>query len=88
MIALRKNTKGKNEGVLMGMKLHKLIKPELEFYKEHCNFTLAEAEIFDLLAKGLSIKQISMKLCLSEPSVHRKIKDIRTKIDKINNFMK
>lgn len=70
----------------MGMKLYKLIKPELEFLKEHCNFTYAEMEVFDLLAKGHSIKQISMELSMSEPSVNRKIKDIKEKINRTNNY--
>lgn len=70
----------------MSMKLHKLIKPELEFLRENCNFTLAEMEVFNLLAKGYSIKQISMELSMSEPSVNRKIKDIKEKVNRSNNY--
>ena len=66
----------------MGMKLNKLIKPELEQLKENCNFSLAEMEVFELLAKGISIREISMRLCMSEASVNRKIKNIKDKIER------
>lgn len=71
----------------MSLKLHKLIKPELELLKDNCNFTFAEMEVFELLAKGFSIKQISMELCLSEPSVNRKIKCIKEKVDRTNKYL-
>ena len=71
----------------MGLNLHKLIKPELEVLKDNCNFTFAEMEVFDLLAKGYSIKQISIELCLSEPSVNRKIKCIKEKIKRTNSYL-
>lgn len=70
----------------MGIKLHKLIKPELEFLKDNCNFTYAEMEVFDLLAKGHSIKQISIELSMSEPSVNRRIKGIKNKIERNDNY--
>lgn len=66
----------------MRIKLSKLIKPELESLRENCNFTYAEMEVFDLLAKGHSIKQISIELSMSEPSVNRRIREIREKVNR------
>ena len=50
----------------MRLNLHKLVKPELEMLRENCNFTFAEMEVFNLLSKGISIREISMTLCMSE----------------------
>lgn len=66
----------------MGMKLHKLIKPELEQLKDNCNFSFAEMEVFEMLAKGKSIREISMTLCMSEASVNRRIKSIKDKVER------
>jgi hypothetical protein len=46
----------------MRLNLHKLVKPELEMLRENCNFTFAEMEVFNLLSKGISIREISMTL--------------------------
>lgn len=70
----------------MKINLHKLIKPELELLKENCNFTFAEMEVFELLSKGFSIREISLKLCISEPTVNRKIRDIKIKIERSKNY--
>lgn len=66
----------------MSMKLHKLIKPELELLRENCNFTYAEMEVFDMLSKGMGIREISLKLCISESSVSRRIRDIKDKVER------
>jgi DNA-binding NarL/FixJ family response regulator len=70
----------------MRLNLHKLVKPELEMLRENCNFTFAEMEVFNLLSKGISIREISMTLCMSEASVNRKIKNIRDKIERNYNY--
>jgi len=70
----------------MRIRLDKLIKPELEELKENCNFTFAEMEVFNLLAKGISIKEISIALCISEAAVSRKIKRIKDKIERCDRY--
>lgn len=70
----------------MRLNLHKLVKPELEMLRENCNFTFAEMEVFNLLSKGISIREISMTLCMSEASVNRKIKGIRDKIERNREY--
>lgn len=70
----------------MKINLHKLIKPELELLKENCNFTFAEMEVFELLSKGFSIREISLKLCISEPTVNRRIKNIKDKVERNDSY--
>lgn len=65
------------------MKFSKLTKPELEAITENANFTEQEEEIFSLLARGLILKEIAMKLCISTRTVERRIFDIKKKINRL-----
>lgn len=70
------------------MKLSKLTKPELENIRSNANFTTEEEQIFTLLFRGFSNKEISIKTCLSLRTVERRINSIKRKIirlDVINN---
>lgn len=65
------------------MKFSKLTKPELEEIIENANFTEQEEEIFSLLARGLILKEIAIKLCISPRTVERRIFDIKKKINRL-----
>ena len=41
------------------MNVSKLIKVELDFYREQCNFTDIETEIFEMRRQGKSLDQIA-----------------------------
>lgn len=63
------------------MKLRNIIvKSELDYYKQHINFTHEEEIVFDALSKGKSIKEIADKLNTSESTVSRKIKSVKEKM--------
>ena len=38
------------------MKIYDFIEPELEFYREFCNFTEDERKLFDLRGKGSPLR--------------------------------
>lgn len=63
------------------MKFSKLTKPELEEIIQNANFTEDEEEIFLLLARGLSIREISFRQSFSERTIRRRKADI---IEKVN----
>ena len=65
------------------MKFSKLTKPELETIIKNANFTEQEEEIFYLLARGFTSKEIAMRLCLSTRTVERRIFDIKQKIKRL-----
>lgn len=54
-------------------------KSELDYYRQHINFTHDEEIVFDMLSKGKSIKEIADKLNTSESTVSRKIKSVKDK---------
>ena len=58
-------------------------KPELDRFRENCNFTEDEASCFELKAKGYTNIQVAMNLNMSESKVAVTMKRIRTKITKI-----
>lgn len=55
-------------------------RPECDFFRDQCNFTQDEREVFDLRVRGESYISISMKLNMSEATVKRRIRDIKKKI--------
>lgn len=68
------------------MRISDMTRPELEIILEDANFTEEEEQIFRLLAKGLSNREISFRQSLCERSVSRKKKLIENKINKVRSF--
>ena len=58
-------------------------KPECDRFRELCNFTEDERQVFDLRVTGKSIIEISMTLCMGEATVKRRIKGIKKKIYRV-----
>ena len=54
--------------------------PELNKFRELCNFTESEMEYFNLRAKGKSNVQIAMEMNVSEPQVSKLAKKVKSKI--------
>jgi len=57
--------------------------PECEYFRQTCNFSPEELQVFNLRVKDNSIVQIQMKLNMSEATVERRIKNIKSKILKV-----
>ena len=68
------------------MKICDFTKPELDKFREQCNFTEDERQCFDLKAKGMTNIQLSMQLNISESTVSVTMKRVRAKIYKIINW--
>lgn len=66
------------------MKFSKLTKPELEHIIENANFTDDEEEIFRLLARGYSLKEISFRLSICLSTLCRRISAIKDKVKRLN----
>lgn len=62
------------------MKLSKLTKPELEEILENANLTDDEMDVFLMLSRGKSIKEIAFKQSVSTATVSRRIECIKKKI--------
>jgi len=57
--------------------------PECAFFRQQCNFTEEERAIFDMRVKGHHLVEIQQRLSISEPTLNRRIKNIKKKIYKV-----
>lgn len=61
------------------MKFSRLTKPEIEGILARANFTEEEEQIFRLLCKGNTQKEVSYKLSISVSTVERTVREIKRK---------
>lgn len=59
-------------------------KPELDRFRELCNFTDDELEYFNLRSKNTSNVAISLEMCISEAKVSILARNVKRKIKRIN----
>ena len=57
--------------------------PELQYFRDMCNFSDEELICFNLRAKNKTIVEIAITMNCSEPKVSKLIKRVKTKIKKI-----
>ena len=62
------------------MKIYDFTVPELNRFRELCNFTPDERQYFDLRAKHYSNFQISLEMNISEGKVSKLAKSVKSKI--------
>lgn len=65
------------------MKFSELTKPELEKILENANFTEEEERIFKLLSRNFTQKEIVARLCASQRTLERRIRNIKNKIERV-----
>ena len=62
------------------MKICDFTVPELDRFRELCNFTDAELEYFNLRARDKTNTQIAMEMSVSEAQVSKLAKKVKSKI--------
>ena len=65
------------------LKIRDFVEPELEYFRNTCNFSESEMDYFNLKARDKSNVQIAMELNISEPQVSKLAKRVRNKIIKV-----
>ena len=70
------------EGVFF-MIISDFTKPELDLFRENCNFVGLELEIFDLRSRGVPLEAIAENLNLSVDGAKRISQKINTKIRRV-----
>lgn len=65
------------------MQLYDFTVPELNRFRELCNFTPDELEYFELRSKGRSNVEISLVMNVSESKVSKLAKKVKSKIIRI-----
>ena len=65
------------------MKLRDFTVPELDKFRELCNFTIDELEYFELRAKDYSNVSIALQMNVSESQVSKLAKRVKSKMIRI-----
>lgn len=65
------------------MKICDFVKPELDFFRENCNFVNLETEIFELRAKGIPLEEIAETLNISSDTARKISQKVNKKIGKV-----
>lgn len=65
------------------MKFSNFTKPELEKIIENANFTEEEDRIFMLLSRNFTQKEIAYRLSMSVRTLERRVKSIKSKIERV-----
>lgn len=60
-----------------------LTKIECDRCRDLCNFTEDELAVFNLKVKNKSIVEISLALNMSEPTVYRRLSNIKKKVARV-----
>ena len=65
------------------MKIRDFTVPELDKFRELCNFTTDELNYFNLRAKDKSNVQIALEMNVSEPQVSKLAKRVKNKMIRV-----
>lgn len=65
------------------MKIRDFTVPELDRFRELCNFTDSELEYFNLRARDKSNVQISLEMNISEPQVSKLARRVKDKMKRV-----
>lgn len=65
------------------MKIRDFTVPELDRFRELCNFTDSELEYFNLRAKDKSNVQIALEMNISEPQVSKLARRVKDKMKRV-----
>lgn len=67
----------------MGIKIYDFTKPELDFFRNQCNFLDDELEYFNLRSRGASNIEIALKMHVSEAKVSKLAKKVKDKMKRV-----
>jgi len=65
------------------MKIRDFTKPELDRFRELCNFTKDEQRYFDYKAEDMSNVEISLYMSISESQVSKLSKQVKDKMKRV-----
>jgi len=67
--------------------VHDFTEPELAFYREFCNFTATELELYELRSSGHSLDECCDALNMDISSVKRLSRKVNNKIIRVTNVV-
>lgn len=68
------------------MRIYSYIQPELDYFREVCNFSEDELAYFNYKAQRYTNREVAIKLKVSEATVSLIAKRVKLKMDKAQNL--
>lgn len=65
------------------MNVKDFTKPELDFFRENCNFVGVERDIFELRSQGIPLEEIAEQVNMSVDGVKKASRRVNKKIIKV-----
>ena len=59
-------------------------KPELNFYRENCNFVRQEIPVFEMRSQGIPLEEIAESLNMSVEGIKKISRKVNQKITRLN----
>lgn len=61
-------------------------KPELDFFRENCNFVNDEVQVFELRSQGIGLEAIAERLQMTYDGIKRVSRKVNRKITVVQNY--
>lgn len=65
------------------MKIYDFTQPELDYFREYCNFTPEQRKLFDYRAQNIPLEQCAELMNVSLPTIKRLSRKVNNKIIKV-----
>ena len=65
------------------MKIADFTKPELDYFRENCNFVGVERDIFEMRSQGIPLEEIAERINMSVDGVKKISRKVNKKIIKV-----
>ena len=59
-------------------------KPELDYFRENCNFVRTEINVFEMRSQGISLEEIAEVLNMSVEGIKKISRKVNTKISRLH----
>ena len=59
--------------------------PELDLFRQYCNFVGRERDVFELRSQGIPLEEIAERLNMSVDGIKKVSKKVNSKISRIHN---
>lgn len=69
------------------MKICDYVKPELDYFRENCNFVNLERDIFEQRAKGIPLEEIAETLNISADTARKISQKVNRKIGRVRESL-
>ena len=68
------------------MKVSRFTKPQLDYFRENCNFVNDEVAVFEMRSQGIGLEEIAERLQFTYDGIKRVSREVNRKITVVQNY--